>query len=202
MNTFATTTKLAAAKALFSAKAIRALRGKETQAAFAKRFGVGAQTVYYWERGMRKPGGPAARLLTQVQAAKSKRVKLSFVKEAPAKSMAQQRFMGAELRRAREGEETVTGMSVKKLRAFARIPKKKRGKLPEVVKPKKASIIKHALYGHEMAFQRRVRATPKATGYPKAHQKSEAVSDKVRPVWSQKPVSAGGWRRQIVDVGR
>lgn len=72
--------------------------------------------------------------------------KLAMVKIAPAVSMAQQRFMGADLRRARDGEETVTGMSVKKLRSFARIPKKKRGKLPETVKPKKAEIIKHAIF--------------------------------------------------------
>ncbi len=72
--------------------------------------------------------------------------KLSMEKIAPAVSMRQQRFMGAELRRARDGEETVTGMSVKKLKEHARIPKKKRGKLPETVKPKKAEIIKHAIF--------------------------------------------------------
>jgi len=37
----------------------------------------------------------------------------------PAKSKAQQRFMGAELARKREGKRTVTGMSAKQLEEFA-----------------------------------------------------------------------------------
>lgn len=37
----------------------------------------------------------------------------------PAKTERQRRFMGAELRRAREGKKTRTGMSIHKLREFA-----------------------------------------------------------------------------------
>lgn len=37
----------------------------------------------------------------------------------PAVSQAQQRFFGAEYSRAKEGEETKTGLPVKKLREFA-----------------------------------------------------------------------------------
>ena len=53
----------------------------------------------------------------------------------PAKSKAQQRFMGAELSRLRRGKKTRTGMSKKQLREFAgtkikglptRVRKKKR----------------------------------------------------------------------------
>lgn len=47
----------------------------------------------------------------------------------PAKSKAQQRFMGAELQRAREGKKTQTGMSEAKLEEMASTPKGK--KLPE-----------------------------------------------------------------------
>lgn len=49
----------------------------------------------------------------------------------PAKTRKQQRFMGAELVRARAGKKTRTGMSVGKLRKWARKPKggfKKRAK--------------------------------------------------------------------------
>lgn len=47
----------------------------------------------------------------------------------PAKSKAQQRFMGAELQRAREGKKTQTGLSEAKLEEMASKPKGK--KLPE-----------------------------------------------------------------------
>lgn len=40
----------------------------------------------------------------------------------PARSEAQQRFMGADLARAQRGERTVTGMSTSQLRDFARSP--------------------------------------------------------------------------------
>lgn len=53
----------------------------------------------------------------------------------PARSKAQQRFFGAELSRARAGKKTRTGMSIQKLRKFARKPKGKR--LPARVKKKK-----------------------------------------------------------------
>lgn len=43
--------------------------------------------------------------------------------EMPARSRKQQRFMGAELRRARSGKKTKTGMSASHLRKFARKPK-------------------------------------------------------------------------------
>jgi len=49
----------------------------------------------------------------------------------PAKSKKQQRFMGAELNRARQGKKTRTGMGKKKLAKMASKPKggyKKRGK--------------------------------------------------------------------------
>jgi hypothetical protein len=53
----------------------------------------------------------------------------------PARSKKQQRFMGAELARARAGKKTRTGMSAKKLRVMARKPKGK--KLPLRVRKKK-----------------------------------------------------------------
>jgi hypothetical protein len=53
----------------------------------------------------------------------------------PARSRAQQRFMGAELSRKRAGKKTRTGMSTKKLREMARKPKGKR--LPARVRKKK-----------------------------------------------------------------
>ena len=53
----------------------------------------------------------------------------------PPKSKKQQRFMGAELQRKREGKETTTGMSEKQLKEFATKPKGR--KLPEKKKPKK-----------------------------------------------------------------
>ena len=43
---------------------------------------------------------------------------------SPAKSKAQQRFMGAELRRKRAGQKTQTGMSAKQLKEFASTPRK------------------------------------------------------------------------------
>ena len=43
----------------------------------------------------------------------------------PPKSKKQQRFMGAELARKRAGKKTRTGMSEKKLREYAKKPKKK-----------------------------------------------------------------------------
>jgi len=42
----------------------------------------------------------------------------------PAQSKAQQRFMGAELARARAGKSTKTGMSVPQLREYAATPRK------------------------------------------------------------------------------
>ena len=42
----------------------------------------------------------------------------------PAKSKAQQRFMGAELERKREGKKTKTGMSEKQLHDFASTKRK------------------------------------------------------------------------------
>jgi len=42
----------------------------------------------------------------------------------PAKSKAQQRFMGAELGRKRVGKKTKTGMSEKQLKEFASTPRK------------------------------------------------------------------------------
>jgi len=48
-----------------------------------------------------------------------------------------------------------------------------------------------------MTFQRRLLAQGKAdVGYPKALQKSEAVS----PRWSWEPPIMAGWRRQVVDI--
>ena len=41
----------------------------------------------------------------------------------PAKTRRQQRFMGAELSRARSGKKTRTGMSASKLREMARKPR-------------------------------------------------------------------------------
>lgn len=41
----------------------------------------------------------------------------------PARTKRQQRFMGAELARARKGKKTKTGMSAAHLRKFARKPK-------------------------------------------------------------------------------
>jgi len=52
----------------------------------------------------------------------------------PAKSKVQQEFMGADLRRAREGKKTRTGMTQAQLEEFAST---KRKGLPERVKPKK-----------------------------------------------------------------
>lgn len=47
----------------------------------------------------------------------------------PAKTKRQQRFMGADLQRAREGKKTRTGMSEAQLEEMARKPKgKTRGK--------------------------------------------------------------------------
>jgi hypothetical protein len=48
----------------------------------------------------------------------------------PSTSKKQQRFMGAELERKREGKSTTTGMSEKQLRDFAKGPVKppKKGK--------------------------------------------------------------------------
>ena len=43
----------------------------------------------------------------------------------PAVSKAQQALMGADLARARAGKKTRTGMNVKQLEEFARIPHKK-----------------------------------------------------------------------------
>jgi hypothetical protein len=42
----------------------------------------------------------------------------------PAKSKSQQKFMGAELDRKREGKKTQTGMSEKQLKYFAKKKKK------------------------------------------------------------------------------
>ena len=53
----------------------------------------------------------------------------------PAKSKRMQRFMGADLARARKGEATKTGMSEEKLEEMASKPKGK--KLPEHGKQKK-----------------------------------------------------------------
>jgi hypothetical protein len=54
----------------------------------------------------------------------------------PAKSKAQQRMMGADLQRAREGKKTRTGMSEAQLEDFAATKTKK---LPEKVKKTKGS---------------------------------------------------------------
>lgn len=42
----------------------------------------------------------------------------------PAKSKKQQQFMGADLKRKREGKRTKTGMSQKQLREYASTPRK------------------------------------------------------------------------------
>lgn len=42
----------------------------------------------------------------------------------PAKSKVQQELAGADLRRAREGKRTRTGMSIQQLRDFASTPRK------------------------------------------------------------------------------
>jgi len=52
----------------------------------------------------------------------------------PAKSKAQQRFMGAELERKRKGQKTKTSMTAKQLEEFART---KRKGLPSKVKKTK-----------------------------------------------------------------
>jgi len=52
----------------------------------------------------------------------------------PSKSKAQQRFMGADLERAREGKKTRTGMTESQLKDFAST---KRKGLPNRVKPKR-----------------------------------------------------------------
>jgi hypothetical protein len=44
----------------------------------------------------------------------------------PASSEKQRKMMGADLQRAREGKETRTGMSIKRLREFAAKPVKKK----------------------------------------------------------------------------
>jgi hypothetical protein len=54
----------------------------------------------------------------------------------PAKSKAQQRFMGAELARKRAGKETTTDMTAAQLEDFASTKTKK---LPAKVKAKKGS---------------------------------------------------------------
>lgn len=54
----------------------------------------------------------------------------------PARSKAQQRFMGAELARARAGKRTRTHMSAAQLEEFASTPRKG---LPAKVKPKKGA---------------------------------------------------------------
>lgn len=54
----------------FSPDAVKRLREREgaSQALMAKHLGVAVQTVGQWERGQRKPEGPAAKLLALVQA--------------------------------------------------------------------------------------------------------------------------------------
>ena len=54
---------------------------------------------------------------------------------SPAKSKAQQRFMGAELARKRAGKKTKTDMTAKQLKEFASTPRKG---LPAKVKSKPA----------------------------------------------------------------
>lgn len=51
----------------------------------------------------------------------------------PAKSKAQQKFMGAELARKRAGKKTRTGLSENQLKEFAETPRKR---LPARAKPK------------------------------------------------------------------
>lgn len=53
----------------FTPEAVRELRKREgaSQAVMAAHLGVATKTVGQWERGQRKPEGPAARLLTLVK---------------------------------------------------------------------------------------------------------------------------------------
>jgi len=54
----------------FTPDAVRKLREREgaSQAVMAAHLGVATKTLGQWERGQRKPEGPAAKLLTLVQA--------------------------------------------------------------------------------------------------------------------------------------
>jgi len=54
----------------FTPQAVRELREREgaSQAVFAQHLGVAVNTLGQWERGQRKPEGPAAKLLTLVKA--------------------------------------------------------------------------------------------------------------------------------------
>jgi putative transcriptional regulator len=54
----------------FTPETVRKLREREgaSQAVMAAHLGVATKTLGQWERGQRKPEGPAARLLTLVQA--------------------------------------------------------------------------------------------------------------------------------------
>ena len=54
----------------FIPESVRKLRDREgaSQAVMAAHLGVATKTLGQWERGQRKPEGPAARLLTLVQA--------------------------------------------------------------------------------------------------------------------------------------
>lgn len=56
--------------AVFTPEAVKELREREgaSQALMARHLGVAVQTVGQWERGQRKPEGPAAKLLSLVQA--------------------------------------------------------------------------------------------------------------------------------------
>ena len=87
------------------------------------------------ERPVRFPSPTLERLLVE-DTVRDFKQHLKFVafmeKEVarmPAKSKAQQRLMGADLQRAREGKKTVTGMSEANLEEMATTPKGK--KLPE-----------------------------------------------------------------------
>lgn len=53
----------------FTPEAVRSLREREgaSQAVFARHLGVAVNTLGQWERGTRKPEGPAAKLLTLVK---------------------------------------------------------------------------------------------------------------------------------------
>jgi putative transcriptional regulator len=53
----------------FTPEVIRAIREKEhlSQPVFARYLNVSKNLVSDWERGVKKPGGPALRLLTVVQ---------------------------------------------------------------------------------------------------------------------------------------
>ena len=55
---------------LFGAEDVRELRAREgaSQAVFAHHMGVSVKALSQWERGLRKPEGPAAKLLTLVKA--------------------------------------------------------------------------------------------------------------------------------------